>query len=316
MTVLDDFAGPGGWDVGARLAGIDDPIGVELDASACATRAAAGLRTWGDGPTDMRDVDEASIGDLDGYIASPPCQPFSRAGKGRGRDELDVLRAFVRGVASAADWREPDHETCDARSVLVLYPLRRIARLRPRWVALEQTPHVLPLWETYTLALEALGYSCWVSKVLAADYGVPQLRERAVLLARRDGHVRKPTTTHKGRHVPMGEAIGWTADDRWWHARHHNQSGYEADLDWPLRRPSSVIAGRLLSTDPGSNANRFNGATKSRNDGYKITVEEASLLQTFPADYPWQGGQGAVAQQIGNAVPPLLAKALLEAVTA
>jgi DNA (cytosine-5)-methyltransferase 1 len=59
--------------------------------------------------------------------------------------------------------------------------------------------------------------------------------------------------------------------------------------------------------------NRFNGATKSRNDGIRLTVSEAGLLQSFPADYPWQGGLGDQYLQVGNAVPPLLAMALLSA---
>jgi DNA (cytosine-5)-methyltransferase 1 len=47
----------------------------------------------------------------------------------------------------------------------------------------------------------------------------------------------------------------------------------------------------------------------------KVSVEEAAALQTFPVSYPWQGGTGKRYQQIGNAVPPMLAKAVLSAVT-
>lgn len=92
--------------------------------------------------------------------------------------------------------------------------------------------------------------------------------------------------------------------------RVNNQSGTEFDLSWPADRPAPVIAGREIVTMPGANANRYNGSTKSRNDGIKVTVEEAGILQSFPADYQWQGSKTKKFQQVGNAVPPLLQEAL------
>lgn len=97
-----------------------------------------------------------------------------------------------------------------------------------------------------------------------------------------------------------------------WEERVNNQSGTEFDPDWPAKRPAPTVAGREIVTMPGANANRFNGATKSRNDGLRITVEEAGILQSFPAGYPWQGTKTKQFEQVGNAVPPLLMRAIAD----
>ena len=70
----------------------------------------------------------------------------------------------------------------------------------------------------------------------------------------------------------------------------------------------------FVETIADANGNRFNGSKKSRNDGVRVTVEEAGILQSFPADYPWQGSESVKFQQAGNAVPCLMAAALVEAV--
>lgn len=95
-------------------------------------------------------------------------------------------------------------------------------------------------------------------------------------------------------------------------SRLNNQSGVEMDMEWPAKRPALTIAGRPIATAPGTNANRFNGATKSRNDGIKITAQEAGILQGFNKKYPWQGTKEKIFEQIGNAVPPPMAAAVVK----
>lgn len=332
VEAIDLFAGPGGWDVAAGRLGME-VVGIEIDPAACATRAAAGLHNTIEG--DVRNYHAWEWPTADGLIASPPCQTFSLAGKGGGRAVLDDVARVVE-----AHGRREDNLTVfdDERTGLVLEPLRWVMEGidsgRPfKWLAFEQVPFVQPIWDAMAVVLDDLGYHVDTDTIVSEQYGVPQSRKRAVLVAHLDKEVRIPAPTHskywartEGKLDPdvkpwvsMAEALGWGSDrtrDRERvveivEPRVNNQSGTWFDLAWPLDRPSPVIAGRELATMPGANANRFNGRTKSRNDGIRLTAAEAGVLQTFPRDYPWRGTKRDIFKQIGNAVPPLLAEAVL-----
>lgn len=142
---------------------------------------------------------EHLVPEHDLYIASPPCQTFSMAGKGEGRKALDDVlglideQAFVSGYRLERLTNERD---LDPRTALVLTPLAHIYHHRPRLVALEQVPEVLPVWHAYAAVLRSFGYSVWTGIMRAEQYGVPQTRKRAILMARLDGKVQPPTPTH------------------------------------------------------------------------------------------------------------------------
>ena len=190
MTVIDLFAGPGGWDVAARALDLD-PKGCELDPGACKTREAAGLLTW---QGDVRDFLPTITGDVRGQIASPPCPTFSMAGKGAGRDALDQV---LRGVDSVAMGQPiPYGEYDDIRTALVLEPLRYALELEPEWLAWEQVPTVQPVWDACAEVLRADGYSVWTGHLHAEQYGVPQTRKRSILLASRTRTMSPPEPTH------------------------------------------------------------------------------------------------------------------------
>jgi DNA (cytosine-5)-methyltransferase 1 len=201
-AIIDLFAGPGGWDVAAHALGLE-PLGVEWDDAACATRAAAGLRTLqGDvGALAPAEVLAEHFGGqpLWGLIASPPCQAFSMAGKGAGRAAIDDYRDAIALMADdqPVDWAELGEACGDERAHLVLEPLRWALALRPRWIACEQVDPVLPLWHAMADVLRPLGYSTWAGTVSTERYGVPQTRKRAILLASLDGPVTGPAATHQ-----------------------------------------------------------------------------------------------------------------------
>ena len=223
MRAIDLFAGAGGWDVaGSRLGWSIDRV--EIMPEANATASAAGLTTIGHDVTEFRLQRDA----YDVLIASPPCQTYSMAGNGEGRRNLGRVLA---AVDHAHDLPSLDHEwhSLDPRTRLVLEPLRLALESEPVFIAWEQVPAVLPIWEACGSVLQECGYSV-VTRVLNAEqYGVPQTRRRAVLLARRDGQeVRLPAPTHSRFHsrtperldpgvkrwVSMAEALGWGMTER------------------------------------------------------------------------------------------------------
>jgi DNA (cytosine-5)-methyltransferase 1 len=91
----------------------------------------------------------------------------------------------------------------DADSPLTLEPVRVVVQSRPVWVALEQVPDVLPLWERFCVLLRSLGYRAWCGVLDAEMYGVPQTRDRAILTASLDPahNVSRPPATHH-RYIP------------------------------------------------------------------------------------------------------------------
>lgn len=316
IEMVELFAGPGGLGAGAHELGIHGQ-GIEWDANAVATRRAAGL------PTIHADVRKHGPGDFPGARmlgAGPPCQTFTVAGSGAGRAVLgDVLDAVKRmGARQTVDPRLLG----DERTGLVLEPLRWILEAadagRPyKAVVLEQVQQVQQVWNAYAEPLRAEGYEVATGVLRTEQYGLPQTRRRAVLVARLGIPVALPAPTHRPyrKGVPQHEGdpglLPWV-------------SMGEA-LDRP--EPFTVISnygtggdarnrGRRTSGEPAATVtgkiSRFRIVDRYGNEMPRFSHSEAGRLQGFPADWPWSGND--IGQQIGNACPVPLAAALTRAV--
>lgn len=423
MIADDLFAGAGGWDVAAQALGIT-AYGVENMPEAVATRDAAGLHTihgdvWTYEPGGERP---------EGRIASPPCQTFSAAGKGSGRKNLEQVLQLVPLIPqiSLDQLRSAaSHVGGEERTALVLTPLWFAVHHPTRWMAWEQVPQVLPVWEACADVLRDLGYNVWTGKLYSEQYGVPQTRIRAFLLGSLDREVGRPAPTHSryysrspekldegvakwvsmaealgrsplvpgrigrpaptivttrrssggmllGRKLPDGEAPesvgGWdwkmvsnygtggdarnrgersssspaptvtskidrnriefagagqTAVDTAGQRRRleepaHTLTG-KGTAAWCESRPATTVQGDPRLAAPGhrcmtSDCHPDREPESMFAKSVRVTVAEAGVLQSFRADYPWQGNKGQQHLQVGNAVPPLMAMhALAEA---
>jgi DNA (cytosine-5)-methyltransferase 1 len=268
-------------------------------------------------------------------------------------------------------------------------------------LAWEQVPTVLPVWEACAEVLRAEGWNVWTGLLHAEQYGVPQTRKRAFLLASRDHEVAPPAPTHSRYYshkpekldegvqkwVSMAEALGWcecartvrTGQTRCWRvdgcgadgvmvsnygtggdsdkrgerrldmpaptvtskidrnkiyfcATNDRPNAAKRTLDapaptlafgherprWCFERPATTVVGSYCPDVIAAPGYRTDVSRQNAPGSVLVKIEEAGVLQSFPAEFPWNGGpkdaKGKKFLQCGNAVPPLLARAALSVV--
>jgi DNA (cytosine-5)-methyltransferase 1 len=199
-SALSLFSGAGGMDIGIRNAGFNILAEVEFDEHCCATLSANAERQQSSTKVihaDIRTIDPQALmrdlaldqGDLDLLFGGPPCQSFSLAGNQLGLE--------------------------DERGLLLFEIIRFAEKLRPKVILLEQVKGLLSakgaegrrgeVFEKFLGELEAIQYTPKWRVLLAADYGVPQLRERLFVIATRG---RNGFLFPERTHAPMEECKG------------------------------------------------------------------------------------------------------------
>lgn len=193
---LELFTGAGGLALGTHLAGFDHAALVEWNADACRTlrenaaaRAVAGVDRWKVLQGDVREADFKDFGEVDVISGGPPCQPFSIGGKHSGMDDSRNMiphycrairdltpRAFI--MENVKGLLRPRFETYFSYVYLSLsYPTVK-PRRDESWA-----DHLTRLEKLHTRGkFEDLHYHVVVRLLNAADYGVPQTRERVFIV--------------------------------------------------------------------------------------------------------------------------------------
>lgn len=302
MSCVEICAGAGGQALGLERSGFEPEALVEIDPACCNT-----LRynrpQWRVVEGDVRHFDGSRHKGIDLLAGGVPCPPFSKAGKQQGKDD------------------ERD-----------LFPeaLRLVDECRPRAVMLENVRGFLDaVFEEYRAnlkrQLERLGYTMDWRLLNASDYGVSQLRPRAVIVAfRKDlAHGFVWPLPQPQRPLPVGDLLfdqmaarGWRGAKAW-----RKQANGIAP---------TVVGGSKKHGGPDLGPTRARKAWAELGvDGIgiadqpperdftgmpKLTVPMVARVQGFPEDWIFTGKKTPAYRQVGNAFPPPVAHAVSEAI--
>ncbi|MFJ2773363.1 DNA cytosine methyltransferase [Streptomyces sp. NPDC087300] len=302
-SCLELCAGAGGQALGLEQAGFQHQTLIELDADACRTLR-ANRPGWNVMQADLRFLDAARIAGIrhpDLLAAGVPCPPFSLAGQQLGADDERDLFPYVLSLASA---------------------------VRPRAVLIENVKGLLQSkFAAYRSgiiqALSALGYTAEWRLLYARDFGVPQLRPRAVLVALEPDvfdHFQWPDEPLP----PSGTALvggvlresmasrGWELADLWAEQAQRiapTLCGGSRKHGGPDLGPTRA---RQAWAAIGINGSGVADAPPAPGDPLpvKLTVGQMALLQGFPPEWKFVGRKTSTYRQVGNAFPPPVAQAL------
>jgi DNA (cytosine-5)-methyltransferase 1 len=342
--IISLFTGAGGLDYGLEAAGFETAVAVEFDGDSAKTLRRN--RSWPVLERDIHDIPSQEIldvaglkeGEADLLAGGPPCQPFSKSGY------------WAKGDAGRLD--DPRASTLEAY-------LRVLRDTKPRTFLLENVAGLAYQQKDEGLELlrrtirdinEAVGTSYSFSGALlnAADYGVPQERERFFIIGERDGaEFVFPAPTHEaegtkgnGQQLSLTEklepyrtawdALGDLEDDddpslqmtgKWAdllpsipegenYLYHTERGGGLPLFGWRRRYWSFLL--KLSKHLPSWTITAQPGSAIGpfHWKSRRLSVRELCRLQTFPDDVQIVGGRSSYQRQLGNAVPSALAEVL------
>ena len=346
--VISLFSGAMGLDIGLAKAGLNVVIGQDFDEACIATMKANGHNVLGG---DIRNIDPQTLLDMAGLkqgepflvCGGPPCQPFSTAGKRLGINDPrgSLFIDYIRMI----DYIRPRFFIMENVKGIISAPLKHVtASERSKDDPDQQLGTVLGV---ILSEFNKLGYKTVYDALDAVNYGVPQFRERFVLIGSRDDEdIFLPIPTHFQMH--QNESYRWNTlkdvisdleDDSGECASFSTErmsflnlvpeGGNWRDLPAELtkiamggayqsgggkvgfyRRLSYSQPSPTLVTSPVQKATMMCHPKKNR----PLSVREYARIQQFPENWVFNGTTAAKYKQIGNAVPVGLSMALGKAI--
>ena len=298
FSSIEICAGAGGQALGLEVAGFEHKALVEIDKNACNT-----LRynrpDWNVLEMDVKEFSAKNFEGITLFAGGVPCPPFSVAGKQLGlEDERDLFPEAIRLIRECS----------------------------PKAILLENVKGLLSKkFDSYrnqlVRELRSLGYEGEWKLIISSDYGVPQLRPRAIFIGFKDGlfdyfqwpqrNLIKPKTVGETLYEEM-KSLGWEHAEEWKSKANTiaptlvggSKKHGGADLG-PTRAKEAwkklgVDGKGLVETPP---RNGFEGMPR-------LTIKMAAAIQGFPSDWIFTGKKTPAYRQVGNAFPPPVAREL------
>ena len=346
--VISLFSGAMGLDIGLGKAGLNVVIGQDFEPSCVETMKANGHNVLGG---DIREIKAETLLELTGLhigepfmiCGGPPCQPFSTAGKRLGINDPrgSLFMDFIR----MRDYIRPRFFVMENVKGIVSSPLKHVSTKER--VKDDPEQKLGTVLDVILSEFNKLGYKTVYGILDAVNYGVPQFRERFVLIGSRDNEdIFLPIPTHFQMHQnpdyrwkTVGEAIRdlesnpgeYTSlsGDRKKYLHMVPEGGNWKDLPQEIipvamggayesgggkvgfyRRLSYAQPSPTITTSPAQKATMLCHPKQDR----PLSIKEYARIQQFPDDWKFTGTISAQYRQIGNAVPIGLAEAIGRAI--
>lgn len=329
LDAVDLFSGAGGLHMGFEKAGFNIKLCIDNDVQVEKTHK----RNFPNIPMIDRDIrkvpaDEIksylSDGKVDVIIGGPPCQGFSTIGK---RSSSDPNKRYQN----------------DPRNELVLTYAKLIRELRPKFIVMENVKGILTLDKGRYLKnvlqqLHDAGYAAEAKLINMADYGVPEIRYRVIIIGNRVGlPIEFPAPDHSDN--PNDGLPAW--NNCWDAIKDLESLGDTPEFNHVALKHTQKVIERYKLIPPGGRlpedslppelyrknfGNTYKRLRKDRpaltmvpgNDAFPIhptlnrslTVREAARIQTFPDSMIFEGNRRQTGHQVGNAVPPMFSEKL------
>jgi DNA (cytosine-5)-methyltransferase 1 len=339
INAIGLFSGAGGLDIGTQLAGVKVISSLDFDKDSVATmRANKYFSKTVHLQEDIRNISgkeyKKIIKDNNPdkliLVGGPPCQPFSKAGY----------------------WRTHENRlgANDPRNMIGNY-LRLISEVKPNGFVLENVESILHpkninAVDDLVLAIEKLGFYYKICKVNAIEFGIPQKRKRVFIVASKKPFKTELIKTHgSDKEIilnpllkPYERVIDWIGKyDNILYSDDYDSAEGKYFEDLLAIPPGSnyialtkrkgypnpkFVAGKrywtfllklhplqpswTIISSPGHWEGPFHWNSR------RLRIKEIAAIQTFPEDYHFVGSRRSIQKQIGNAVPPLLGKIIIE----
>ena len=295
MRAISLFSGAGGLDLGFEKAGIE--VVMANDSWDVATETYSANRPGAEILTGSIDrhatalINAGRQNKVDMVFGGPPCQDFSSAGWRTGEGERAGQTVNFADVALG---------------------------IRPEWIVMENVNTIMSIGSRYArMIIEQIkkaGYGITAQVLDAVDFGVPQFRKRFFLMAKMGGRDDdEELMALIGRKKRQRQTVKEYDPSLGTEYYYRHPWSFERRAIFSVDEPSPTIRGVNRPIPPRYRIHR-NDAIGDLSQVRPLTTEERATLQTFPRRYRFVGNKTEREQQVGNSVPPMMAKAVAQAI--